>query len=284
MLKYFKYEKNSNKDIVIFSYTFRPETNFFQVIGIVIDTYIHSVPNAILACVIPQHNITSKGAQILIGFGVKLIPFNGYDGYSIGTIRYIAIYHFLKSNANKYKRVFLPDICDVYMFNDIFSTFNENEVIIHKQCFEFESDYCNLLDPIDWPWFIENYITNNNNNEKDLELIKDIGRDKINPNIINSGVIFGGTKKVIEVLKIFNEYLNINKAKSFGYDQVLFTLLVSKHKFDSIGLKLEQCTQRVCFLAHVKYNLNTTKIIYKENMCSPIVLHKNIPNNWKTSE
>ena len=218
-----------------------------------------------------------------MGFDVKLIPFSGYDDYSIVTSRYVAIYHYLKSNANKYKRVFLSDISDVYMFNDIFSTFNENEVTINKQCFEFESEYCNLLFPIDAPWFYESYITNYKNNKKDLDLIKNIGSDKINPQIINGGIVFGGTKKVIEFLKIFNEYVNPIKAKKFGYDQVLFTLLVRKHKFDSIGLKFEQCTQRVCFISHVKYNLNTTKIIYKENMCSPIVLHKSIPSNWKTS-
>ena len=218
---------------------------------------------------------------MLRGNGIELIPFNGYDDYSIVTSRYIAIYDYLKTNVNKYKRVFLSDIDDVYMFNDIFSTFNENEVIINKQCFEFESEYCNLLFPIDAPWFNESYITNNNNNEKDLDLIKDIGSDKINPQIMNGGIVFGGIKKVIAFLEIFKEYVNPIKAKNFGYDQVLFTLLVSKHKFDSIGLKVEQCTQRVCFMSHVNYNLNTTKIIYKENMCSPIVLHKSIPNNWK---
>ena len=188
----------------------------------------------------------------------------------------------MKLNSNKYKRVFLSDIDDVYMFNDIFSTFDEDEIIINKQCFQFESENCNLLFPIDERWFNESYILNNNNTENDLELIKDIGKDKINPQVINGGIIFGGTKKVIEFLRIFNKYINPSKAKNFGYDQVLITLLVSKKKFDQIGLKLEQCTQRICFWLDVKYNLNTTKIIYQENMCSPIVLHKSIPINWET--
>lgn len=176
----------------------------------------------------------------------------------------------------------MSDIDDVYMFNDIFSTFNENEIIINNQCHQFESDNCNLLFPIDEKWFKKSYIINDNNTELDLELIKDIGKNKINPQVINGGIIFGGTKKVIKFLGIFNKYINPSKAKYFGYDQVLFTLLVSKKKFASIGLKLEQCTQRVCFMSKVKYNLNTTKIIYQENICSPIVLHKSIPINWKT--
>ena len=112
-------------------------------------------------------------------------------------------------------------------------------------------------------------------------IIKDIGKDKINPQVINGGIIFGGTKNVIEFLRIFIEHANPIKAKLFGYDQVLITLLVAKNKFASIGLQLEQCTQRVCFMSNVKYNLNTTKIIHQENMCSPIVLHKSIPINWK---
>lgn len=279
--KYMKYHGNSNKDIVIFAYTYRPEKNFFQTFENIIDSFKHSVPNAVLACVIPIKDINSKGAKLLTRFKVNLIPFKGYENYSIVTSRYIAIYNFLKSNINKYKRVFLSDIDDVYMFKDIFSTFNEDEIIINKQCFEFESDNCNLLFPIDERWFNESFIINDNNTEKDLELIKDIGKDKINPQVINGGIIFGGTKKVIEFLRIFKEYVNPSKAKYFGYDQVLITLLVSKKKFDSIGLFLEKCTQRVCFWLDVKYNLKTTKIIYRENMCSPIVLHKSIPINWK---
>ena len=279
--KYFKYKKNSKRDIVIFAYTYRPEKKFCQIFDIIIDTFKHSVPRAIIAAVIPQKDKNSRGAKLLKKSGIKLIPFENYEDYNIVTSRYIAIYNFLKNNSNLYERVFLSDIDDVFMFNDIFSTFNENEIVINKQCFKFESEDCNKLFPIDERWYIESYIKSQNNTEKDLELMKDIRKDKINPQVINGGIIFGGTKKVIQFLKIFNDYINPNKAKYFGYDQVLITLLVSKKKFESIGLKLERCTQRVCFMSDVKYNLNTTKIIHRQNMCSPIVLHKSIPINWK---
>ena len=278
--KYFKYKRNSKRDIVIFAYTYRPEKNFFEVFNNIFDSFKHSVPHAKIASVIPQKDMESEGAKLLKKLGVQLIPFKGYEDLSIVTSRYIAIYDFLKNNSHKYKKIFLSDIDDVYMFRDIFSTFNEDEIIINKQCFKFESDECNLLFPIDERWFNESFIVNTNNTNKDLELIKNISKDEINPQVINGGIIFGGIKKVIQFLKIFNDHININKAKYFGYDQVLITLLVSKKKFDSIGLKLEPCTQRVCFWLDVKYNLNTTKIIYRENMCSPIVLHKSIPINW----
>ena len=280
--KYFKYHKNTKEDIVIFAYTTRPEKNFFRKFENIIDSYRHSVPNAVIASVIPQKDLNSKGAKLLEEFGINLIPFKGYENYCIVTSRYIAIYNFLKLNVHKYKRVFLSDIDDVYMFNDIFSTFNEEEIIINKQCFIFETEFCHLLFPVDERSFNMSYIIKNNNTKLDLELIKGIGKNKINPQVINGGIVFGGTKKVIEFLRIFNKYINPSKAKLFGYDQVLITLLVSKKKFASIGLKLEQCTQRVCFWGNVKYNLNTTKIIYRKNRCSPIVLHKSIPHTWKT--
>ena len=282
--KYFKYRKNSQKDIVIFAYTYRPEKQFFRVFDNVIDTFKHSVPKATIASVIPKKDINSEGASILRKYRIKLIPFEGYENYNIVTSRYIAIYNFLKNNTNQYKKVFLSDIDDVYIFNDIFSTFSEDEIIINKQCHKFESDDCHLLFPIDERWFNRSFKKNNNNTIKDMELIKNIGKNKINPHIINGGIIFGGIKKVIEFLKIFNEYINPSKAIDFGYDQVLITLLVNKNKFDSIGLKLEQCTQRICFWLNVRYNMNTTKIIYRQNMCSPIVLHKSIPINWKTDK
>lgn len=279
--KYFKYHKNSKRDIVIFAYSYRPEKDFFKVFDNIIDTFRHSVPKASIAVCLPQKEINSEGAIILKKNGIKLIPFEGYEDYNIVTSRYVVIYDFLKNNSNKYKKVFLSDIDDVYMFRDIFSTFHEDEIVINKQCFKFESEDCHLLFPVDEGWFNTCFIENTNNTLKDLELIKDIGKDKINPQIINGGIIFGGTKKVIQFLKIFNEYINPNKAKYFGYDQVLITLLVSKQKFNPIGLKLEHCTQRICFWLDVKYNLNTTKIIYRQNMCSPIVLHKSLPINWK---
>ena len=280
--KYFKYRKNSKMDIVIFAYTYRPEKQFFRVFDNIIDSFKHSVPRATIASVIPKKDINSEGASTLRKYGVKLIPFEGYENYNIVTSRYIAIYDFLKNNQYQYKKVFLSDIDDVYMFRDIFSTFNEDEIIINKQCHKFESEDCHLLFPIDERWFNRSFKVNNNNTNKDLELIKNIGKNEINPHIINGGIIFGGIKKVIKFLKIFNEYINPSKAIDFGYDQVLITLLVTKKKFDSIGLKLEHCTQRICFWLNVKYNMNTTKIIYRQNMCSPIVLHKSIPINWKT--
>ena len=279
--KYFKYHRNTNKDIVIFAYTYRPEKNISEVFGNIIDSFSHSVPNAIIFCVIPEKDINSEGYKMLERYGINLIPFAGYDNYNIVTSRYLAIYDFLRFYTHKYKRVFLSDIDDVYMFNDIFSTFSEDEIIISKNCEEFESENCHLLFPKDENWFNESFIINNNNTGLDLELIKDIGKNKINPQVINGGIIFGGIKKVIEFLRIFIKNINPSKAHLFGYDQVLITLLVVKNKFASIGLKLEQCTQRICSRPKIKYNLNTTKLIYPENMCSPIVVHKKTPINWK---
>ena len=44
----------------------------------------------------------------------------------------MVIYDFLKNNSKHYKKVFLSDIDDVYMFKDIFSTFDEDEIIINN--------------------------------------------------------------------------------------------------------------------------------------------------------
>ena len=130
--KYFKYRKNSKQDIVIFAYTYRPEKQFFHVFDNIIDTFRHSIPKATIASVIPKKDINSEGASILNKYGIKLIPFEGYENYNIVTSRYVAIYDFLKNNTNQYKKVFLSDIDDVYIFRDIFSTFSEDEIIINN--------------------------------------------------------------------------------------------------------------------------------------------------------
>ena len=131
----------------------------------------------------PEKDINSNGHKKLEGYGIKVIPFAGYYDYSIVTSRYIAIYDFLRFNSKKYRRVFLSNIDDVYMFNDIFSTFNEHEIIINKQCPKFGSDKCNFLFPIDERWFNQSYFINDNNTELDLKLIKDIGKNKLNPQL-----------------------------------------------------------------------------------------------------
>ena len=151
--EYFKYRKNSRTDIVIFAYTYRKERHFSEYFDNVIDSFRHSVPKAIIATVISKKDCNSTGFDILKKHGIKLIIFEGYEDYNIVTSRYIIIYDFLKKNAHKYKRVFLSDISDVYMFNDIFSTFNEDEIIINKQCYEFESENCHLLFPREEDWY-----------------------------------------------------------------------------------------------------------------------------------
>ena len=130
--KYFKYHKNSKRDIVIFAYTYRAEKDFFKVFENIIDSFKHSIPKATIASVIPKKDINSTGSNILKEYGVKLIPFEGYENFSIVTSRYVAIYDYLKKEGYKYKKVFLSDIDDVYMFGDIFSTFKEDDIFINN--------------------------------------------------------------------------------------------------------------------------------------------------------
>ena len=96
---------------------------------------------------------------------------------------------------------------------------------------------------------------------------------KINPKVINAGVIMGDAKEYLHFLDIFVKNLDYTKAYKFGYDQMLINVLFYTGVFNKIDIKFDSCTQRSCFNSKLKLNKKILKFYFK-NGCSPVLIHK----------
>ena len=281
----FKHKKNNERDIVFFGYKYyrKKENELLSLIYSSLDSFKHSIPNAKIVCFFPKYQMFRKIAKILKEFNITIIPFDDYYGIHIVTSRFFLIKKYLEENKNKYDRILLSDLGDVFVLNDIFSTFSEDELFLNKECFYYltknETRDCIHINTFNTTKRWLNYFFEG-------EILKNL--TERNPVNLNAGIIMGGTEKILKFLEIFLKNLeNINKRflRKFGYDQTILNYLYYYNYFDSIPLKLETCSQRTCFRSQsLRFNKNTTKIIFKEDECSPVLFHKFFPESWRNDE
>lgn len=108
---------------------------------------------------------------------------------------------------------------------------------------------------------------------------------KIRPITIIAGAIIGGINKFYKFIEILSykliELNNQNQMVNFGYDQVVFNYLFYLGYLDKCNIKAVGCEQRMCFRPqNLLFNKKSTKFIYENSGCSPILIHKFYPNSW----
>ena len=278
----FKYPSNNEKDIVIFAYQsieISKYQNIIRLIPKIIDSFKNSIPNAKLLCFVPKNSSNSDVVKILRYLNISIEIFEGYDDIHIVNSRFFIIKDFLIKNKNKYKRVFLSDLNDVFLLNDIFATFNETQLIINKECsyYKREKDCVKLFEYYDVKeWFFTFFGETSEITKKFI---------KLNPINLNAGIILGGTEKIIDLLVILTNNFEKEKLKYFGYDQTILNKLYYNDELKSLNLTIEGCTQRICFRPkNLRFNKATTKIYFLRNHCSPIIIHKYFPSSWERSK
>jgi hypothetical protein len=157
--------------------------------------------------------------------------------------------------------------------SDIFQTLKSNELIINKECgrnskFGLKGNFI-LNHYWNSKWFKRCF----GDNKTIVKLFK-----RINPIIINAGLIMGDSKEYLKLLKIMKDNFNYSKVSQHGYDQMLFNVLYYTGKLKSINIKFDLCTQRSCFLPKLIFNKENKSLHYK-NGCSPVLIHKSYPTN-----
>ena len=278
----FKYPPNNENDIVIFAYQnieIIKYQNILKLIPKIIDSFQNSVPNAKLLCFVPKNSSNSEVVKILRYLNVSVKIFEGFEDIHIVNSRFFIIKDYLMKKKNKYKRVFLSDLNDVFLLNDIFATFNENQLILNKECSYYKREKnCVKIFEYDLvkEWFFYFFGETSEITKKFIEL------DPIN---INAGIILGGTEKIINLLEILTNNFEKEKLKYFGYDQTILNKLYYNNELNSLNLIIEGCTQRICFRPkNLRFNKETTKIYFLRNHCSPIIIHKYFPSSWERSK
>ena len=275
--KIFKYKKNSNRDLIIFSYKYEFKYKYRNIKNLVLnilDSIKKSMPNVKIICFIPKNSKYSLIKNILKKYNVNTILFEKYKEMHIVNSRFFLSLEYLTKNKEKFDRILLCDLNDVFILNDIFSTFNQSQIIINKECFDFDNKFCdyfNATSPV--KWLNEFY--------KENKFLYDFIYNLKSP-ILNAGVIMGGIEKIISFLTILTSNMDKKKTNKFGYDEMLLNqLYYYDKKFNDLGFIIEGCGQKICFKTEsIVYDVNSKIVRFKENGCSPVVIHKHFPIFW----
>ena len=251
----------------------------------VLNSLKNSIPNAHYICFVTKKSLKSKIIKTLIKYNIEILQIPNSNEH-ITNRRFIESYNYLKKKKNVYKRVLHMDIDDIYLFGDIFATIGENDFFVNYNCnTESKSlQNCKLFfNSCNKKWFEEN-MNKNNTNETEVEIFK-----KMKPITIVAGVFIGEINNFFNFLELYTQkllyYNNKNQMNNFGYDQILFNYLFYLGYFKQFNLKPIGCEQRMCFRPeNILFNNKTTKFIYENSGCSPILIHKCYPNSWISLE
>ena len=247
----------------------------------VLNSFQYSIPLAHFICFVPEKSNNSIIVPILKKFKIEIIIISNSNEH-ITNRRFIESYKYLKKNKKLYERVMHIDIDDIFIFGDIFATIGKNDLFVNYNC---NSESRNLLNckkffgSINKIWFKQNMNIKNTNKTEVVKL------KAIEPITIIAGVIIGGINKFYKFVQILSykliEFNNKNQMKNFGYDQIVFNYLFYLGYLDKCNLKVIGCEQRMCFRPqNLLFNKKTSKLLYKNSECSPILIHKYYPNSW----
>ena len=262
-------------------FAYNPNINDFNsnrslLIYIIIDSIKKNIPKAKIICFVPNKSKISLVIQVLQKNNVLIIKEKDFLNMDLVSSRFLYEFRYLKKYINYFDRVIHADLTDIIFLSDVFKTLKPNELVINKECGEYS--------------FIGkkgNFLLNNNLNNKNFNWFKRSFGDnktlvniikKINPIVINAGLIMGDSKEYLKFLDIFRKNLDYKKALDYGYDQMLINVLYYTGKFNDINIKFDLCTQRSCFFPKLIFNKKNKRLYFKTG-CSPVLIHKCYPTN-----
>lgn len=277
--KIFTHKKNNERDLVILAYEILKDHYIETSIGKILNSIKNSIPFAHIICFVPIKSLKSKVISKLKKYGIEIIKISN-SKENIVNRRFIESYKYLKKK--NYERILLMDLKDVFIFGDIFATIGNNDFFVNYNCNNESKLLKNckkFFNSINKYWFHKNMNEINTNKTEVNKFLK------INPTTIVAGVFIGGIKYVFKFLKLFSQKLiqfnNKNQMHNFGYDQILFNYLFYLGYFNQFNLKPIGCEQRMCFCPeNLLFNKKTTKFVYEESGCPPVLIHKNHPISW----
>lgn len=268
----FKHKKNNKRDLVMFAYNKFYSSRSLLIYNVLLSIK-KNIPNAKIICFVKDNSKINFIIRILRKNNVLIIKRKDYLKMKLVSSRFLFEYEYLKKNINFYDRVIHADLTDIIFFSDIFKTLKPNELILNKECgsnsFLGEKGNLILKDHSNRKWFISNF----GNNKTLLNFFK-----KINPVVINAGLIMGDSKEYMKFLDIMINNFNYKKALNYGYDQMLINVLYYTGKLNKINIKFDVCTQRSCLLPKLIFN-KENKMLYFKSGCSPVLIHKSFPSN-----
>ncbi|EAL49964.2 hypothetical protein CL6EHI_012440 [Entamoeba histolytica] len=274
--KLFKYKPNNQRDLLIYGVYFSDKQKWFKQKHTTMKALSlnqHGIPNAkkvlMLGGEVPEVNFTS----LMKSKGVDVIPVKVDSLYNGAVLRYFVIQKYLEENKEKYDRVFVADLRDVFFFEDGFSTFSDKQLYLSNECSRTNKGdikCASLALKITKIWMQKSI-------NKEVAELYAANKTKI----INSGTIFGGTEHVLRLLQIFTSHFNYQRVNIWGYDQSLLNYLYYSGQFNSLNITVANCDQMFCFDMRngCYYNKKEKSLIMRGSNCSPIIRHKIVSKN-----
>jgi hypothetical protein len=240
----------------------------------IIDSIKKNIPNAKIVCFVQNNSNIDLIIQLLKKNNVLIIKRKKFLNMELVSSRFLYEYEFLKKKINSYDRIIHADLTDIVFLSDIFKTLKSNELIMNKESginsYLGKKGTLILNDTSNREWLITSF----GNNKTLLNILK-----KINPVVINAGLIMGDSKEYLKFLDIMIKNFNYIKASNYGYDQILLNVLYYTGELNKINIKLDLCTQRSCLLPNLIFNTKNKELYYNNTGCSPILIHKSYPSN-----
>ncbi|GAB1220291.1 hypothetical protein ENUP19_0050G0073 [Entamoeba nuttalli] len=272
----FKYKPNNQRDLLIYGVYFSNKRSWIDQRQMTLQTLSinqNGIPNATKILLLCGEPPEVNFASLMKSKGVEVIPVKVDSLYNGAVLRYVVIQKYLEENKEKYDRVFIADLRDVFFFEDGFATFSDNELYLSNECSrnnKGDISCTSLANGLTKKWMAESI------NEEVAELYA-ANKTKI----VNSGTIFGGTENILHFLQIFTSQFNYQRVKLWGYDQSLLNYMYYTGQFNSLNITMANCDQMFCFDMRngCYYNKKEKSLIVRGTKCSPIIRHKIVLQN-----
>ncbi|BFU18887.1 hypothetical protein EHI8A_171000 [Entamoeba histolytica HM-1:IMSS-B] len=252
------------RDLILFSYQElqrKDKTN---------EKYLNDIENEmnlmrkvlpkVTAKVLVIGSINKDFVRIMNQYEIEIITTTKYnDTWNEDNARNIWAYEYLKDLPNEYDRVFLSDIHNVVLLNDIFKTVDGSKLYLMLEDPGKGNYHLNLIDHYSW---ISNFLT-----KSEAFYI-----DQQQPPFINNKLILGSYNDTLEFLEFFSKIFNLEYKQKENYDLVLINVLYFKNYFQYFPIQIENCTQRMCSNPS-KYSFQMKKVLLNSG-CSPILIYR----------
>lgn len=267
----FKYRSASPRDLLVYSYSYSTKWEVQQ----------HEIEHALTLMRLSMPNITSVVFTTGIdfpGFKEMMQRFNvtiirapvKYDLWNAVNARIPLTLDYLIEHYNDYERVIWSDLRDVFIFTDVMRTISDTDLFwlaecTGKTCYTFYNRYAHFT------WMTRF--------ESKKEVKRFIENDII---AVNGGLGMGGITPMTQLLRLWNQSIEMGYVDDWGYDQTILNKVVDRYK-DTLHIQIEYCTQRMCFNPAPGVLTFTDNIVfYRDTGCSPIVTHKGMIDSWRT--
>ncbi|KAL7714460.1 Uncharacterized protein QTN25_007984 [Entamoeba marina] len=262
----FKYPPNTSRDLIVFAYSKTKERR------------------SLLNCMYSFENVVKSIKKNAPNAKILMMVFGDIPALAHSTFKktwFVETYKYLLQHEGEYDRVVASDFRDVYWLNDFFRTIDSDEVIVMTECFSYKKGLKTGCFNAGHPQHLRQWMYRSAKDTNDVNKII-----KMSVASINSGVIAGGFKHMLEFFKTWVAHSEQSKLGLWGYEQSLINILYYTGKMNHIPIVIEQCSQRMCFAPEIRNdNLNMgpdqKSITYRVDGCSPVLMHKGFPSSWE---